>query len=404
MALKSITGAIGKKLEGMEPKKRSQVVKGGIVGVALVTFLALYYMSGRNKAPPVAPKQTVATISVGESRLEDDIRASVEKSSEENRNQLKAQGQTIDELRKSTEATQAQLKAMEHLVTAFKSGDPAAGGLDMPEGQPLGDANLPPPPSTPAAWQTPGKSGEAMAPVVEFIGEIGTVEIQAPKATQDNGKKKNPKYYLPVGFMEAKLLTGVSAKTVESAKGDPEPVLLRVQTPAILPNEVRAQLEGCFVVAHGYGSLASERFEARLVSINCLDYSGNSMIEAPIKGIVADKDGQKGITGRPVAKMGANMARLFIAGTVDGAAKALQQSSSVTSISPLGQTQTIDPNQIGRAALGGGVSQGTSELVKIYSELVRQSSPVLEVGPQKEVTIVLTEGAWLEIKSVEDSV
>lgn len=413
MALKDISNWIGTKLKSMEPKKRTQVVKGGIVGIALVSFLGLYYMSGQNKVAPIKPKAAVTTISVGESRLEDDIRASVEKSSEDNRNQIKKQDADIDELRKQSEASEAKVKAMESLLKAFeKSGGPGLAGtpgdLEFPESQPGPHNNLPPP-GAPANWAVNGPSGQGMQaasmPVVEFVGDIGTVEVQGQKGAntaQDGGKKKNPRYFLPVGFMEATLLTGVSAKTVESAKGDPEPVLLRVQTPMVLPNEVRAQVDGCFVVAHGYGSLASERFEARTVSISCLDYNGQSMIESPITGILVDKDGQKGVTGRPVAKMGANMARLFIAGTVDGAAKALGQSSNVTSISPLGQTSTINPDQIGRAAISGGISQGSSELVKIYSELVRQSSPILEVGPQKDVTIVLTEGAWLEIRPVTE--
>jgi conjugal transfer pilus assembly protein TraB len=293
---------------------------------------------------------------------------------------------------------------MESVLKAWADGKGGtAADLDLPEGPPANNSNLPGPPPTPNAWAANGPNGQSVGtvPVVEFVGEIGTVEIQA-RTVQQDAQKKNPRYFLPVGFMEAKLLTGVSAKTVESAKGDPEPVLLRVQTPAVLPNEVRAQLDGCFVVAHGYGSLASERFEARTVSISCLDFSGQAMIEAPITGVLVDKDGQKGVTGRPVAKMGANMARLFAAGFVDGAAKGFSSTASITSVSPLGQTQTIDPDRIGRAALGEGLSQGTSELVRIYSDLVRQSSPVLEVGPQKEVTIVITEGAWLEIKPVTE--
>ena len=35
---------------------------------------------------------------------------------------------------------------------------------------------------------------------------------------------------------------------------------------------------------------------------------------------------------------------------------------------------------------------------KIYADLVRQSSPVIEVGPSKDVSILVTEGVWLVIK------
>src|SRR5690606_29848560 len=193
---------------------------------------------------------------------------------------------------------------------------------------------------------------------------------------------------------------GLKAKTVESAKEDPEPMLLRIQAPAVLPNEVRAQLQGCFVIAHGYGSLASERVEARLVSLSCVDFEGRSVIEEEIKGILVDQDGVKGLAGHPVTKMGANLTRLFVAGLVEGAGDALAATSSTTSISPLGQTSTIDTSQIGRAGVGRGISNATGELSKIYAELVRQSSPVIEVGPSKNVSILITEGVTLHVQEV----
>ena len=51
------------------------------------------------------------------------------------------------------------------------------------------------------------------------------------------------------------------------------------------------------------------------------------------------------------------------------------------------------------ARVGEGVSKAASEYGRIIADLVRQQAPVLEVGPTKDVTVVLTEGVWLEIKS-----
>jgi conjugal transfer pilus assembly protein TraB len=36
-------------------------------------------------------------------------------------------------------------------------------------------------------------------------------------------------------------------------------MMIRVQAPAVLPNEVKANLKGCFVIAEGYGNLATHR-------------------------------------------------------------------------------------------------------------------------------------------------
>ena len=59
-------------------------------------------------------------------------------------------------------------------------------------------------------------------------------------------------------------MSGLDAPTTSEAKGNPVPVLLRVKTPAVLPNSVKANLKGCFVIADGKGNLATERAELLL--------------------------------------------------------------------------------------------------------------------------------------------
>jgi conjugal transfer pilus assembly protein TraB len=155
------------------------------------------------------------------------------------------------------------------------------------------------------------------------------------------------------------------------------------------------------VVANGFGSLASERVEARLVSLSCMDYDNHIAIQADVKGIVVDKDGVKGLAAHPVSKAGANMARAAIAAAFQGAGNAIAQSTSTVSTSPLGTTQTLNTGEVGRAALGQGLAGGANEIAKVYLDLVRQSAPVLEVGPGKDVTVYITEGVWLELQDYE---
>jgi len=90
-----------------------------------------------------------------------------------------------------------------------------------------------------------------------------------------------------------------------------------------------------------------------------------------------------------------------VAGLVEGAGEAFEQGSMTTQTSPIGQIQTIDPDRVGQAGLGRGLSKGASELSKIYADLVRQSAPVVEVGPGKEVSAFLTQGVWLEVQEYE---
>jgi len=390
--------------------RRLNLIKAvAVAAVAMLVWAAYGMKKGGEAATHAAPTKDVTTVSLGDARLEDDIRAQFERDRQEmvsqSSQQAKVQGQQATELA----AQQKQLELMQQALQAMGTAPGVKAGTH--------------PPDDPEEWaNAPSVSGEKLnrnatlaSPVqaapaqLQYVGDIGVVTdpVMAPQRTATpsaaagaatDAKKNARRFFLPTSFMPAKLLTGLKAKTVDSAKEDPEPMLLRIQAPAVLPNEVRAQLQGCFVIAHGFGSLASERVEARLVSLSCVDYEGRSVIEQEIKGILVDQDGVKGLAGHPVTKMGANLSRMFVAGLVDGAGEAFSAASATTSISPLGQTSTVDTGQLGRAGLGRGISNSAGELSKIYAELVRQSSPVIEVGPSKAVSVLVTEGVWLEVK------
>jgi conjugal transfer pilus assembly protein TraB len=175
---------------------------------------------------------------------------------------------------------------------------------------------------------------------------------------------------------------------------------VRVKTPAVLPNEVKAELTGCFVIADGRGNLGTERAELTLVSISCLDRKGGALIDQKIKGFVVDADGKIGLRGRVVAKFGSVVARSMLAGMLVGAGNAIKANATTTAISPLGATQVLNGNDIGMAALGNGLSEGFREIQKFYMELASASLPVIEVGPSKKITLVVSEGLNLEIRKL----
>lgn len=260
---------------------------------------------------------------------------------------------------------------------------------------------LPPPPmssQTMAAGQVP-------SPPETEIGDIAVVSSpgagkQAKTDPEDKKKDAAGSVYLPPSFMEATLLSGLDAPTTSEAKGNPVPVLLRVKTPAVLPNSVKANLKGCFVIADGKGNLATERAELLLVSLSCLDRKGQAVVDQKVKGFVVDEDGKIGLRGRVVAKMGSMIARSMLAGFFGGAGDAIKASASTLSVSPLGTTQTVDPKDIAMAGAGSGLSSGFKEIQKFYMELARQTMPVIEVGATKPVTLVISEGINLEIKKI----
>ncbi|AEA33609.1 TraB/VirB10 family protein [Hippea maritima] len=243
-----------------------------------------------------------------------------------------------------------------------------------------------------------------MQPEPQIIGGIGIAENQnAAKSSIDKSlKKKKPTegVYLPPSFMEASLLSGLDAPTMNGAKSNPVPVLLRVRAPAILPNRVRANLKGCFIIAEGFGNLASERVMLRLVSLSCIAKSGQAVIDQPVKGFVVGSDGKIGLRGRVVSKMGSVLARAALAGFLTGFGNAVQTSAASTYTSTLGTSSTVKSSDVARSALGGGISQATKKLADFYMKLAGQTLPVIEVGATRRVTVVISKGVMLNIKNV----
>jgi len=230
------------------------------------------------------------------------------------------------------------------------------------------------------------------------VGKITVVKNDT--LAKDLGGQKRRTVYLPPSFMEANLLTGFDAATSGSSKNSPEPLLLRIKTPAVLPNDVKAELSGCFVVAEAVGRLDKERADVRLVSLSCLSNEGRAVIDTPVKGFVTDSDSKVGLSGRVVSRMGAATVRAIVAGLFEGAGDAFKAAATTTSTSALGSTATIDSSQVGKSALGTGLSQGAQTMSDFYLDLVKQTTPVIEVGAAKKVTVIVAEGKELEIRDI----
>lgn len=308
-------------------------------------------------------------------------------------------------------------------VSAIEEGKVLPGGTTAPGGQAM-DGDLPPalPDSVPALPYPP-ETGDISAdagrlpapptgpvappappapPVEKTVGAIGSatgpVVAQDAASTSSSSKKKNRTIYLPPGFMKARLLTGIDALASRDATSNPEPIIARVQAPAVLPNEVKANLAGCFVVGNATGSLAKERVEVQLVSLSCVDFDEHSIVDQPVKGFFVDTDGKKGLSGKVVTRAGATLARAFIAGTISGISQSVESTFGNTSTSALGTVRTLDAGDAARTGIAGGLSKSSDKLTDFYLDLARQAGPIVEVGAAKDVVVVIQEGATLEIK------
>ena len=307
-----------------------------------------------------------------------------------------------------------QLEALQKTVTALQKNQEK---LEHSSQQPLPEipsaeqivqkTTTPPPPPQEERWPLPIKDRAvpATAPPPpnkekpQMIGEIGVLSNPAAESTGlDTDKKKARTVYLPPSFMEAQLLTGFDASTSGKGTSNPEPLLLRIQTPAVLPNDIKAELEGCFVVAEAVGRLDKERADVRLVSLSCLTNEGRAVIDTTIKGFVTDSDSKVGLSGRVVSRMGAAAARAVIAGFFGGMGDMLKTTATTQSVSPLGVTTSVDTSQMAKYSLGGGLSEGADSLHDFYLTLAKQATPVIEVGAAKKITVVISEGKDLTIR------
>ncbi|BBC73243.1 conjugal transfer protein TraB [Altererythrobacter sp. B11] len=256
---------------------------------------------------------------------------------------------------------------------------------------------IPAPPAAPAAPPAP-----PAPPTQRQVGAIGAATAtQASEGGAGSGaasKKGKRTIYLPPGFMKARLLTGIDALASRDATSNPEPIIARVQAPAVLPNEVKANLAGCFVIGNATGSLAKERVEIQLVSISCVDFDSHAVVDQAIKGFFVDWDGKKGLSGKVVTRAGATLARSFIAGTIASISQSVEGSFGSLSTSALGSVRSLDAGDAVKSGVAGGLSKSSDKLTDFYLDLARQAGPVVEVGAAKDVVVVIQEGLALEIK------
>lgn len=367
-----------------------RVKQAGILAFVGVLGGGLYAASRSEKPPAPAPAATKLDMGAGlrGDSLEEKLRGDLKKVLD-GQQMLGERVTAIEEGKTPSSSASAGNGELEGLP-------PALPGFPAPPGDLDGlDQGIPPPPAAPMPPAAP-----PAPPVEKIVGGIGqaTVPLVPKEGAAADSKKKNRTIYLPPGFMKARLLTGIDALASRDATSNPEPIIARVQAPAVLPNDVKANLSGCFVIGNATGSLAKERVEVQLVTLSCIDFEERSVVDQPVKGFFVDADGKKGLSGKVVTRAGAALARTFIAGTISGISQSVENTFGNTSTSALGTVRTLDAGDAMKSGLSGGLSKSSEKLTDFYLDLARQAGPVVEVGAAKEVVVVIQEGVGLEIK------
>lgn len=378
-------------------KKRKML----LVAIFLGGGAVLYFVSGQDKKREVVVEDPPAEMGLGSGLLKDtlgDTLADAEK-------KLEKTSQGLEERQSGVEKALAELMAEMERMRA--EGVPAAGDQRAD-----GNLDFPPAPVASPPRVDPFKAAgsgstdlsgntatdlQAGPPQPVVIGGIAAFQGVSFEPVTEK-KSQLASVYLPPSYMQATLLTGLDALASQDGSENPEPVMLRVRAPAQLPNLVKSNLRGCFIVGSATGSLAKERVEIRLVSISCLDLNEEAVVEESIQGWVVDVDGKMGLAGRVHQRSGQALARVAAAGFLRGFGQVASVSSQVNSVSPLGVTQTFDPNDAALAGVGAGIGQVSEEASDYYLDLARQAVPVIEVGAAKTVYVFISKGIELKIR------
>lgn len=403
-------------------KKRQVLLIGGSVAVILgLTAGGMFFFESAPTVRAEKPK-TVAITAPGSVDDKDAWRAQEAAKSQDNSTQ-------INELKAAIVKQQEQQKKLQDaLDKASKGGDTAANKADN------GLLNQPLPGSKGAILNSPNGTGlntKGPTPATPLNSPINQPLAEAPKReleiiqftggggsntsgsgagsktellgfpVSDSAKKfgqsgketvRNSIEFIPAGsFVRVAMLNGVDAPTGGQAQSNPLPVALQVLDTANLANKYKLNIKDCRFVAAAWGDLSSERTMARTEILTCI--INGETIEMPVKGQLIGEDGKAGIRGRLVTKQGQVLANALLAGIASGIGKAFQQSATTQSVSALGATSTIDPSNIGRAALGSGIGNAGTALEQYYLKAADKLFPVIETDGGRTVEVLITKGA-----------
>ncbi len=252
------------------------------------------------------------------------------------------------------------------------------------------------------------KAEPSSVPAIRLLGEGGEMDEQKAEQKLNTGsdkprrKRDNETAYIPGGSMfPGVMLNGMDAPTSAVSQKNPTPVVIRVKKEAVLPNYASIDVRECFVMAAGFGQLASERALIRTESIACVRHDGK-VFDTKLEAYVVGTDGKVGVPGRLVSKQGQMIAQSLLAGALGGLGQSLTRSKVPNiNINPSQDANLYEQDSlsaIGQAGLAGGISSATNMIAKFYLEMAKETFPVVETQAGQVATIIVTRGMTLPLK------
>lgn len=222
-------------------------------------------------------------------------------------------------------------------------------------------------------------------------------------STNDNKKISRGKKNItlaPGVLIKARLISGVRAPTLTKAVHEPQPVFLKVTDLAILPNRGKLNIKECIVKGEAKGDLATETVHIRTNFLSCTTNDGEVLV-SKLSASVFGTSGTNGIGGVVVSKQGALLGRSLIAGFVEGFAKSgssQYQSVLTTTTGTLTTNNGMSSDEMLKSGAYGGIAKAGTEMSKFYMDMVKQIEPSIEIKPNIDVDIMVTDVTTIEFK------
>lgn len=277
-------------------------------------------------------------------------------------------------------------------------------------------------PSTPTAPSKPVKSGPSAPSFFDATSSSGSAPAAAatsglsqgvPGAIGANGLrniaakvefKKNAEYgMLPMGaFAPIVLLNGVDAGTSETARANPQPVLMTITDHAQLPGSSKYKLKSCFAMGTAVGNLSTERADIRVDKLSCVDKANNLVLSEKVSAYLVDSDSMISLRGKVIDKQGAKLGKSLLAGFAQGLSGALgtaQQQAQTTYTGGSTTTTGISSSAALRSSGLLGLQQATNQLADFYLKEAQSMFPVVSVAGGRTGTLVFSDSVVLHWKN-----
>lgn len=404
-------------LSGMTKDVRKRWMIVGGVAVVVIS-LAGGMLAGKDSTPRSSAKKESSVVETTPKGLS-------------NQADWKAQtGAEMLELKKSlaeSHAAQrevlARLDALNQELAKVKStgGSSSAGTNRAPV-----NLAIPAPPTPPKTLMPPGVQGSEQAvlqptapvaspqvheapaqvkraPAKAFI-PVSAVDASAALAqTEIEELVPNDKRgYLPANsFVDASLISGVEALTGGTAQSQPQPIVIRLNANAILPNSASYDIKGCHVLASVWGDLSSERVFGRLATLTCVDAKNRLVLSEEVQGVLVDSDGKNGIRGKMQDRQSAKLGRALLAGFAEGMASAFGSAQSTVSTTAFGTTTSLVGSDVARAAGYTGASKAAEQLADFYMKQAEATMPIIAVDAGRKISVLFTQSKALKFESTD---